>query len=186
MVVIKMPSPNFNSDIVIAPVAIVLHWTAGYFMPSVNWLCNPKSEVSAHYVIDSDGFRVFSLVDTNRRAWHCNPSWHPIFEGQDIKGLNSYSVGIEIEGPPSMFGKKGWDHGMLSTLAELCREIVRENPTIKGITDHSTIAPKAKSDVLGGSGVDLFPWNDWYPNTGLENYSTPEMRAKVRKHYGME
>lgn len=36
----------------------------------VNWLCNPESQVSAHFVITGTGRRVWQLVDDKDRAWH--------------------------------------------------------------------------------------------------------------------
>lgn len=36
----------------------------------VNWLCNPASQVSAHFVITGTGRRVWQLVADKDRAWH--------------------------------------------------------------------------------------------------------------------
>ena len=36
----------------------------------VNWLCNPASQVSAHFVITGTGRRVWQLVNDRDRAWH--------------------------------------------------------------------------------------------------------------------
>lgn len=55
--------------------AIVIHWWGD---PSqnptaegvVNWLCNPASQVSAHFVITGTGRKVWQLVNDNDRAWH--------------------------------------------------------------------------------------------------------------------
>lgn len=36
----------------------------------VNWLCNPASQVSAHFVATGTGRRVWQLVNDRDRAWH--------------------------------------------------------------------------------------------------------------------
>lgn len=184
MTIIQHPSPNYNSGVIIQPVLIVIHWTAGWFKSSVDWLCNPKAQVSSHYVISKDGAQIYQLVDHNRRAWHCNPSWHPVFGTQDVKGLNSYSVGIECEGPPSLIKYCGWTEDFIDALAELCQHIKNDTPQIIGITDHSTISPQiGKSDVLGGNGIDAFPWVDLVSKSGLKDMATAEHRKAVREHY---
>lgn len=179
------PSPNYNSDKMIIPCIIVIHWTASYFQPAVDWLCNPKAQVSAHFVIDADGKKIYQLVDMNRRAWHCNPSWHPMFGDQKLDGLNSYSVGIECEGPPSSIKRTEWSNAFIYSLANLCKYIASRNPTICGITDHSTIAPKQKTDVIMGMGVNLFPWHYFIERAGLPDLATDDIRRQVKKHYGM-
>jgi N-acetylmuramoyl-L-alanine amidase len=166
---------------------IVIHWTGGSFNSAVNWLCNPAAQVSSHYVIDRTGFKIYKLVEHNRRAWHCNPSWHPNFLNQNISGLNSYSIGIECEGSPSVIKTNGWDESFVDNLIILCQKIKNEMPTIKGITDHSTISPQlGKSDVLGGVGIDKFPWNELVSGSGLIDEATPIIREQVRKHYGLK
>lgn len=69
------PSPNHGerrgTD---APDTIVLHYTG---MPddqaAIRLLCNPSSEVSAHYVVLPDGY-IIQLVAEARRAWHAGTS----------------------------------------------------------------------------------------------------------------
>jgi len=69
------PSPNHSerkgTD---APDMIVLHYTG---MPddqaAIRLLCNPNSEVSAHYVVLPDGY-IIQLVAEARRAWHAGTS----------------------------------------------------------------------------------------------------------------
>ena len=54
------------------------------------WLCNPVSQVSAHYFIFEDG-RALQLVPEARRAWHAGVSQ---WDGES--DVNSASIGIEI------------------------------------------------------------------------------------------
>ncbi len=88
------PSPN-HGERLDGPVDILLlHYTG---MPDADqalaWLCDPRSEVSAHYFIYEDG-RTLSLVPEDRRAWHAGASrWG------DATDINSRSIGIEIANP---------------------------------------------------------------------------------------
>lgn len=55
--------------------SIVIHWWGDPAQnPTaegvVNWLCNPASQVSAHFVITGTGRRVWQLVADKDRAWH--------------------------------------------------------------------------------------------------------------------
>lgn len=70
---------------------VVLHYTAMTSATAArDWLCNPQSEVSCHYVIAEDG-RLWQLVRDEDRAWHAGRgSW-----GQ-ITDVNSHSIGIEL------------------------------------------------------------------------------------------
>jgi len=72
------------------PRAIVMHATVGEAIPSLNWLANPASEVSVHYLVDRDG-TVYQMVSEDLRAWHAGPSYY-----NGINDWNSFSVGIEM------------------------------------------------------------------------------------------
>lgn len=88
-----VPSPNFTDNIIV-PKFIVMHYTASLKAgPSINWLSNPDSKVSAHLVIASDG-TVTQMVDFNKKAWHAGASY-----SQGYKGLNNHSIGIELVNP---------------------------------------------------------------------------------------
>lgn len=80
------------------PEAIVIHITDGAFAGAVSWLCNPISQVSAHYVISFKG-EVVQLVDEADTAWHAGkavrPTWQKLKQGINP---NSYTIGIECEG----------------------------------------------------------------------------------------
>lgn len=52
----------------------------------VNWLCNPASQVSAHFVITGTGRRVWQLVNDKDRAWHSG----------NTTG-NSTTLGLELD-----------------------------------------------------------------------------------------
>lgn len=88
----QIASPNVGG--VIVPKFVVGHYTAGLTAASaISTLTNPKSKVSAQFVIDRDG-AITQLVSCERRAWHAGPS---SFMG--YSDLNSHSIGIEFVNP---------------------------------------------------------------------------------------
>lgn len=50
---------------------IVCHDTEGSYAGSVDWLCNPKAQASAHVVLDEFGREATQLVAWNSKAWAC-------------------------------------------------------------------------------------------------------------------
>ncbi|HYW12299.1 MAG TPA: N-acetylmuramoyl-L-alanine amidase [Longimicrobium sp.] len=84
-------TPNKGGPI--KPRWLVMHYTAGgSAQESISWLADKRSKASAHIVIARDG-SITQMVDFNRRAWHAGAStW------KGAKGLNSHSIGIELDG----------------------------------------------------------------------------------------
>jgi len=82
-----------NKGGVITPRWLVMHYTAGgSASESIEWLANPDAKASAHVVIAKNG-DITQMVDFNKRAWHAGEStW------KGVDGLNSYSIGIELDG----------------------------------------------------------------------------------------
>lgn len=79
-------SPNSSARITKPRCIVIHHWndpsTPGTLAGTVSWLCNPRSKVSAHYVVS--GSQIYQLVPENRRAWHA-------------RGGNGDSIGIELD-----------------------------------------------------------------------------------------
>lgn len=76
-------SPNIGGGN--TPQYVVIHHWGGdglSFWGVVNWLCNPRARVSAHYVVG--GNDVACLVNEGRAAWHAGNRWY-----------NTHSIGIE-------------------------------------------------------------------------------------------
>jgi N-acetyl-anhydromuramyl-L-alanine amidase AmpD len=124
------------------------------------------------------------MVALHNRAWHAGRSYHPLV-GNNV---NSYSIGIELEGPPSYVGlsSTGWNTNQLNLLWELCILIKYKVPTIVGITDHSTILPTMKTDVLAGTGINKLSFDIWEAGieyTKLENMSTKVIRDQIRAYF---
>ncbi|EHQ92119.1 N-acetylmuramoyl-L-alanine amidase [Desulfosporosinus youngiae] len=93
------PSPNYSSRGGRKIIAIVDHVTAGSYPGCLNWLCNPASQSSAHYLVTKTG-RILQLVKEGDTAWHAGirnkPSW-ALYDGTNP---NTYTLGIEHEGQP--------------------------------------------------------------------------------------
>jgi len=158
------PSPNFTPGWDRPPLGIIIHWTAGKFTPSVEWLCNKEAQASAHWIVDYTG-RSMQLVSAQNRAWHAGKSSTKYGEG-----CNNYTFGIELVGPPSRLKLAGWDMRQLEEAAKICHILKSRFDSICFITDHSTISPRRKIDVKGGEGLDLFPWDQFVKMTGIADY----------------
>lgn len=128
---------------------IVLHYTG---MPDADqalaWLCDERSEVSAHYFVFEDG-RIVQMVQEDRRAWHAGAAnW----AGES--DINSRSIGIEI----ANFGHDGalppFTVTQIDAVTDLCREITarRDIPPHR-VLAHSDVAPGRKRDP-----GEAFPW----------------------------
>lgn len=153
------------------PDTIIIHYTAGASAESsINTLCNPNAQASAHLVIAQDG-AMTQLVPFNQVAWHAGKSYY-----QGKSGFNKYSIGIEIDNAGkltksgnkyfSWFGKEypaelvfEGVHRNENTLSYWHRytqeqidsvfkvsEAIREKYAIKLILGHEEIAPDRKTD----------------------------------------
>lgn len=146
---IDTPSPNFDERS--APISLlVLHYTG---MPdaasAINWLANPESKVSAHYVVTEDG-KIIRMVPEDKRAWHAGKShW------RGVSDINSASVGIEIVNPGHEWGYRPFPDTQMQALVPLVNDIVQRYRITRGnVVGHSDIAPARKQDP-----GELFPWH---------------------------
>jgi N-acetyl-anhydromuramyl-L-alanine amidase AmpD len=147
------------------PKLIVMHWVAGSAKSAIETFKNGLKKASAHFVIDKKGCTT-QMVSLDNRAWHSGVS-SCIFGNY----ANNYSFGIELEGPPSLIGCKGWSIEQLNEAIEVCKYISKIYPSVTHITDHSFISPGRKIDVRGSTGkeIDVFPWDELVKMTGLIN-----------------
>ena len=157
------------------PIIIVNHITEGYAMGSISWLCNPKSQASAHFVVTRLG-KIYQLVDIQNTAW-CNGtqssskykkyyykrSTNPIIRDKVINA-NLFTISIEHEGFSYQEGEGAltdaqykatlWLHGyIIDTVKRLYGydiSIDREH-----IIGHYEVAPKEKPSCPG----KYFPWD---------------------------
>lgn len=144
------PSPNFGprrgtQD----PDMLVLHYTGMESGAAAeDWLCNPQSEVSSHYIVHEDG-RVVQMVRENDRAWHAGKSfWHGVTDN------NSCSIGIEIANPGHSNGYPSFPKRQIGAVIGLCLGIVERHAIVpERVLAHSDIAPGRKVDP-----GEKFPW----------------------------
>ena len=136
---ISKPSPNISSSL-IRPEGVILHHSCGSYEGSISWICQTKSQVSYHCIIDLDGKRN-SFADDNRRCWHAGKSsfngrtnCNGFLLGLSFSGdtnereLTNYEVASAIEWLVPRFEEWGWPKD-LST-----------------VTTHREISPGRKDD----------------------------------------
>jgi N-acetylmuramoyl-L-alanine amidase len=148
MTIIERPSPNFN-DRQRAIGMIVLHYTGMQSgAAAIDWLANPDSGVSAHYVVAEDGTMV-RMVDEAKRAWHAGRSWW-----RGVSDVNSASIGIEIVNPGHAFGYVPFPAAQMDAVQALVADIAARHAIAPGnVVGHSDIAPTRKQDP-----GELFDW----------------------------
>lgn len=135
-------SPNYSSRNGEPIRKIVYHYTTSDSASGViSWLCNPNSQVSAHYVIAKDG-AVTQLVQDSDRAWHAYRN-------------NVDSIGIEV---CAKTGEKmtKWQE---KSLVELSKYLLSEYPTIQIATGHRFLYPDdgytdCPSAIFGEANID--------------------------------
>lgn len=113
------PSPNFGERTL--PITmLVLHYTGMKSgAAAIDWLANPASKVSAHYVVDEDG-QIVHMVREEQRAQHAGLSYW-----RGITDCNSASIGIEIVNPGHEWGDPPFPEEQMAALVPLVAEIVR-------------------------------------------------------------
>lgn len=118
----------------------------------VNWFQNPRSQVSAHYVIGKRG-ELVQCVPDERRAWHAGPSK---FEGREK--INDFSIGIELVNAQT--GSDPFTEAQYRTLALLTADLVtRWQIPLGRIVGHRHVTnyPKIKRDP-----ADNFDWARYF------------------------
>lgn len=144
------PSPNFGERRErLRPEIIILHYTGMETgQGAEDWLCDPASEVSSHYLVHEDG-RIVQMVREHDRAWHAGKSfWHGVTD------INSRSIGIEIVNPGHAFGYMPFPKRQIRAVIELCRGIVgRHQIGPEMVLGHSDVAVGRKVDP-----GEKFPW----------------------------
>jgi N-acetylmuramoyl-L-alanine amidase len=124
------------------PDMLILHYTGmDDAKRACDWLCNPLSKVSCHYLIDEAGV-ITQMVDEVLRAWHAGiSSWC------DEDDINSCSIGIEIHNPGHSGGYPDFPKAQMQSVIALSKEIVaRYGIAPRRVLAHSDIAPERKVD----------------------------------------
>ena len=161
-------SPNFGPRRDGAkPDMVVIHYTAmGSASAACDVLCDPKTEVSAHYLIDASG-HVVSLVPEVMRAWHAGAgAWG------NVTDVNSRSIGIELANT----GFTPFAAAQMDALTDV----------LHGIKARWAVRPErviGHSDMAPGRKIDPGPRFDWrrlaleglsvWPLTGASTATSP-------------
>ncbi len=146
------------------PRHLVLHYTGmDSAEKACNWLCQPESKVSCHYLIDEQG-GIVQMVGEDMRAWHAGiSSW------QGETDINSSSIGIEIQNPGHSGGYPDFPQVQMDAVAELSRDIVvRHNIMPHNVLAHSDVAPGRKVDP-----GEKFDWR-FLHQRGVGHWVEPE------------
>ena len=100
-----------------------------------------KSEVSCHYLISREG-KIYNLLCPKLKGWHAG-----ISEWKNIKNLNDYSIGIELENKGHEHGYTDFTKNQYTGIKKLIKFLkfnffINDND----IVFHSDIAPNRKKD----------------------------------------
>jgi N-acetylmuramoyl-L-alanine amidase len=156
------PSPNHGPRRGSAAIdMMVIHYT-GMTSAAVALarMCDPASQVSAHYLVDEDG-TVWQLVAEAERAWHAGAAaWGGVGD------VNSCSIGIELQNPGHELGYRDFPAAQIAALTDLAGDILaRQRIPPERVLGHSDVAPSRKQDpgerfpwqALAGAGIGLWP-----------------------------
>lgn len=164
--ILQAPSPNFNARANGKSIdLIILHYTG---MTEANAartrLCDPASQVSAHYVIERDG-KIWQLVAESERAWHSGLSY---WQGET--DINSTSIGIELVNRGHQFGYQTFPTVQITNCISLVQGIMQRHAIApQRVLAHSDVAPQRKEDP-----GELFPWQSCAQNgVGFWPQATP-------------
>jgi len=167
---ISQPSPNHGPRRHDGPPdMLIIHYTGMRTgADALARLCDPTSEVSAHYLVEEDG-RIFQLVPDDRRAWHAGASF---WAGE--RDVNSRSIGIELVNPGHEFGYRPFPEAQMRALVDLAGHLLQTYPIQPHyVLAHSDVAPARKQDpgelfdwlALAMAGIGL--WPDPRPADGM-------------------
>ena len=127
------------------PDLVVIHYTAMTSAQAArDRLCDPCTEVSAHYVISERG-SLWQLVEEDQRAWHAGAG-----QWGSVTDVNSRSIGIELANT----GTQPFSEPQMAALEDLLKDIsARWNVPPERIIGHS--------DLALGRKIDPGPKFDW-------------------------
>ena len=165
---------------------VVLHYTAmDSAEAAIARLCDPKAEVSAHYVISETG-DVTQLVSEHDRAWHAGAgAWGK------VRDVNSHSIGVELANAGPTAGMPPFPEPQMAALERLLADILqRHEIPPERVIGHSDMAPDRKADpgpkfdwrrlALGGLSVwtgartAAADWAVFREQSGLFGYRPPD------------
>jgi N-acetylmuramoyl-L-alanine amidase len=153
---------------------IVIHYTGMQSeRESLIRLCNTKSKVSSHFLINQNG-KVYRMVQDNRIAWHAGKScW------ENYRNLNKNSIGIELVNKGHQFGYTNFTKKQILSLVKICKILTKKYKIKKNnIVGHSDISPLRKIDP-----GEKFPWEHLAKKKiGIWHDYKPNFLRKFRKN----
>jgi N-acetylmuramoyl-L-alanine amidase len=180
------PSPNFGERRGGRQVdMLLLHYTGMQSADgALSWLCNPVSEVSAHYFVFEDG-RIAQMVPETERAWHAGKSF---WAGDP--DTNSCSIGIEVANSGHAWGSPDFPEPQIAAVVDLCQNILSRHqiPSWR-VLGHSDVAPGRKQDPgekfdwarLAAAGIGLWPEIGDDPGVECVQFDPGETGPAVRE-----
>ncbi len=143
-----------------------------------------KSEVSCHYLISREG-KIYNLLCPKFKGWHAG-----ISEWKNVKNLNDYSIGIELENKGHEHGYTNFTNSQYHKLKQLIK-FLKFNFYIKDedIIFHSDIAPNRKKDpgekfIVKKLGIERFNFHQrkkFSINRLLKFYGFSQNYIKIHK-----
>lgn len=164
---------------------LIIHYTGMIdFYSAYRKLNDLKSEVSCHYLISREG-KIYNLLCPKFKGWHAG-----ISEWKNVKNLNDYSIGIELENKGHEHGYTNFTNSQYHKLKKLIK-FLKFNFYIKDedIIFHSDIAPNRKKDpgekfIVKKLGIERFNFhqrNTLSINRLLKLYGFSQNYIKIHK-----
>lgn len=133
---------------------------------------NPRSGVSAHYVIGKGG-EIVQCVPNSMKAWHAGPSR---FEGREK--VNGFSIGIELVNDDD--GKDPFTEAQYDGLVKLTAHLVtRYHIPLARITGHRDVITVAGARTDPG---DNFDWARYLQGVASQVQDRPALLLAGKSH----
>ena len=111
-------------------------------------LSDRNSKVSCHYLIKKNG-SIINLVPDLYVSWHAG-----ISNWKNFRGINKYSIGIEIHNPGHQYGYKSFNKKQINSIKYLSLKLAKKyNIKREHCLGHSDISSDRKKDP-----GEKFPW----------------------------
>lgn len=109
---VQRKTPNQSSRNGAAITHLVWHATAGHYLPSIDWLCNPAANASAHLVLREDGGECTQLVRLELKAWHAE-AWNGFSVGVEHASMGAgFASGAQLAESARLLGWLCWHLGI--------------------------------------------------------------------------